>query len=343
MKAAKMRLFAYSFSHFCVDFCCALLILPAARAYLSPALVYVLYNFFAFALQMPIGLLADVLNKNAVLASIGCGLTALGFAFSPFPVASVVVAGVGNALFHVGGGVDVLNVSGSKASSLGVFVSPGALGLYLGGLVTKTDFSDPWLLALVLMALCLGLIIFTARKTGVLVKSHNAPLSLQGLEKPAFLLPALCLFCVVVLRSLAGMTMAFPWKTKGLWGLAATLSVVLGKCFGGFAMDRLGAKAASVVSLLLSAGLFLLAGNPVCGTIAIFLFNMTMPVTLSLLARKMPGCKGFSFGLLTFALFVGFIPVGLSQVTSLPSWGFALLSMLSLLLLLPGLWKGDNA
>ena len=35
---------------------------------------------------------------------------------------------------------------------------------------------------------------------------------------------------------------------------------------------------------------------------------MTMPITLWAVARVMPGAKGFTFGLLTFALFLGFLP-----------------------------------
>ena len=38
---------------------------------------------------------------------------------------------------------------------------------------------------------------------------------------------------------------------------------------------------------------------------------MTMPITLWAAARLMPGGKGFAFGLLTFALFLGYIPTAL--------------------------------
>ena len=82
--------------------------------------------------------------------------------------------------------------------------------------------------------------------------------------------------------------------------------------------------------------LFFLADAPLTGVIAIFLFNMTMPVTLSCLARRTPGCKGFSFGLLTFALFLGFVPVGLSLVSASSAWLLALLCVFSALLMLPG-------
>ena len=44
------------------------------------------------------------------------------------------------------------------------------------------------------------------------------------------------------------------------------------------------------------------------GIAALLLFNMTMPITLYLLVSKLPQLSGFCFGLLTFALFLGFLP-----------------------------------
>jgi len=68
------------------------------------------------------------------------------------------------------------------------------------------------------------------------------------------------------------------------------------------------------------------------------LFNMTMPVTLWAMAKIMPGAKGFAFGLLTFGLFLGFLPVYLGiDVTQYTSWIFALISAVSLIILLTGL------
>ena len=116
------------------------------------------------------------------------------------------------------------------------------------------------------------------------------------------------LFLVVVLRSYMGMNQAFSWKSTGHWALALTAALVLGKCAGGFLADRMGAVRASNLSLGLAAALYLLSALPLPGTLAVFCFNMTMPSTLWAVARVMPGAKGFTFGLLTFALFLGFLP-----------------------------------
>lgn len=62
---ARTRLFIYSAAHFAVDFSCALLLLGRIRPGPGDALLcLLLYNFCAFALQMPVGLLADRLDKT---------------------------------------------------------------------------------------------------------------------------------------------------------------------------------------------------------------------------------------------------------------------------------------
>lgn len=334
MRGRLTRLTVYSASHFLVDFGCALLIFRTVSASGDPTVLFILYNYCAFALQMPVGLLADKLNRNALMAAAGCALVALGCAFSAVPLAAAAISGVGNALFHVGGGVDVLDDSEGKASSLGVFVSPGAAGLFLGTMLGKGGASL-WIVNAA-MALAAFSILLTAKKTDCLV-SHNAPVSFKGMGKFDVLLPALCLFFVVIIRSFAGMTMGFAWKGEGYWGVAALAAVVLGKTAGGFAMDRIGGRPAALLSLAAAGVLFWFADSPYAGVAAIFLFNMSMPMTLCALARRMPGCKGFSFGLLTFALFLGFLPVGLGAISSSPNWLLASLCALSALLMLPGL------
>ena len=123
--------------------------------------------------------------------------------------------------------------------------------------------------------------------------------------------------------------------------MALTLALVLGKTAGGFAMDRRGAKRSSAVSLGLAALLYLASALPLPGILAVFLFNMTMPVTLWAAARVMPGAKGFAFGLMTFALFLGFLPswLGWPSLLAGPA-GYGLMALTSLALLWFPLRKG---
>jgi len=136
------------------------------------------------------------------------------------------------------------------------------------------------------------------------------------------------------------LALEFPWRGLGNWGVMLICAVVLGKVAGGFAADKLGVYKTSIISLGLATLLFLLFQIPVAGVAALLLFNMTMPITLWATAKLFPGAKGFSFGLLMFALFLGFLPGYLGvDVLAYTSWLFAGLSAVSLGILLFGLRK----
>ena len=144
-------------------------------------------------------------------------------------------------------------------------------------------------------------------------------------------------FLVVILRSYVGMAVTFPWKTTVFAGTLAVFSVVLGKMAGGVLAARFGTKRTVIGSLLLATICYLYSANMIVGILALFLFNMTMPITLYLLVKNWKELPGFSFGLLTFGLFLGFLPVYLG--IQLPVSGQiigAVGSLLSIMLLLIG-------
>ena len=125
-----------------------------ALAWTSPDLVYafrlyLIYNFCAFVLQMPIGAILDgYMQRNRtqglpfIYALTGSAITLTGaicIMFLPatriFEPMGVIILGIGNALFHIGGGVGSIyedHENDKKGSNLGLFVAPGALGLFLG-------------------------------------------------------------------------------------------------------------------------------------------------------------------------------------------------------------------
>lgn len=318
----------YAAGHFFVDFACAFLLFRFVRDTADWPVAVLLYNFLAFAGQMPLGLLADRFGNGRLFAAGGCLCTAAAFLLPSQPLFLSAAAGLGNALYHIGGGRDTLRLSEGKAGLLGVFVSPGAFGLFLGGLLGKGAFPAP-LPPVILLAVGAAVLRLCGR-------TERVPLSVDLSRAGRLALPAL--FLVVCLRSYAGFLFAFPWKT-GAWAWVFVLCVVLGKTTGGFLCDRRGGMTTALVSLGLGAALFLLSENPVCGCGAVLLFNMTMPVTLRAAADRLPGAEGFSFGLLTFGLFLGFLPEYLSLPALSGRWAYAGLCLISLGPLLPVLRK----
>ena len=314
----------YAAGHFLVDLACAFALLRFVRSTAAWGEAALLYNFLAFAGQLPLGLLADRLGDGRRFAAAGCVLCAGSFVLTGTPTALAVLAGVGNALYHVGGGLDTLNRAAGKAGPLGVFVAPGAVGLLLGAVLARS--ACPAVLPPLLLLLT------AAAVAGLCARTENAPLSLALPGTAAAALGAL--FLAVCLRSYAGFLFAFPWRT-GVWAWAFVLCVALGKAAGGLALDRLGLSRTAVPSLGLAAALFLVSDRPLWGCLAVLLFNMTMPVTLHAAAERLPGAKGFSFGLLTFALFLGFLPEFFGLPALRTGWMYALLSLATLALLVP--------
>lgn len=302
---AKVRLLRYAVVHFLVDLGCTLLVLGRICPQSNSAMVILLYNFFAFAVQMPMGLVADKIGRCRYFAAAGCLLVLAGWLL-PAGVPAAMTAGLGNAAFHVGGGLNTLNESGDKAGPLGLFVSTGAFGVYFGGQWALNGY-DPYI------CLLLGISALVLLPAGG--KTENAGLELPGGNEG--LIPAiLCLLAVVILRSLLGLAADLPWKTEH--GILAVSAVAGGKAAGGYLADRFGTMRVAMASLGLAAVCFFAGKHILFGVPALFLFNMTMPLTLWAVARLMPGIKGFSFGLLTFGLFLGFLPVfyGMSGLTT---------------------------
>lgn len=360
--------FLYSVLHMLVDGICALTMFGLFLAGEDGYFQILVYNFCAFALQMPFGVLLDrwyaastrssefihdsaevysslptsihpslgspqskkdvsVLDGTIAQRNVDKGMGTNGqsrksgrWELDPacltaiagvlFTIAGAftnpAILGIGNALFHVGGGVGCIKEDmrkNWKGKGLGIFVAPGALGLYLGTLAAKQGL---WMAGYLgtgalLLLLCAG----TLCAAGYQGKKKAAGENGRSGDLKALV----CCLVVVVLRSYIGMAVFFPWKTSVAAGCLAVLAVVGGKAAGGFAAAKYGGMRTAVVSLAAAAGCYLFSSSMPVGLAALFLFNMTMPVTLYWMVRSMPEMPGLAFGFLTFALFLGFLPV----------------------------------
>ena len=325
----------YAFFHFWVDFACILLVTGPLREAVSTRgewmLVVLVYNACAFAFQLPLGVLADRLGKSWRLAPLGAALVAAGWLCRSLPLLPCVVAGLGNALFHLGGGREILLLFGPRAAPSGLFVSTGAVGVFLGLWCARTGKTF-WLFPVLLMAAAAGLLLVLGRREA------GGEISWQpGRPSGGRWGAALLLATTVVLRAFLGM--AFPWKAGPL-ALALVLCVAGGKALGGLLGDRLGWEKTAGVTLFCSTLCFLPSFSlPGAGLMGVLLFNTTMPITLGALARLCgPRHCGMAFGITTFALFMGQLP----ELLTLPRWTASPLllclgAVLSLALLLLGL------
>ncbi len=319
----------YSVLHFLVDGVCAF---AMATAFANDGYEkFLIYNFCAFALQMPMGAVLDGMtlcskkNYSMITAIFGVVLTIAGAFVHP------ALLGIGNALFHVGAGVSVIRedyAKGWSGQALGIFVAPGALGLFLGAqLAPKSSGIGFWLgTAFVMLML----------SAWVWKKEPKYLKSVDNSERKAGSI-GLLVFCfvIVVLRSYVGLAVDFPWKSTVFASTIGVLAVVLGKMAGGIVAARVGQWKTMVIALALAIVAYSFHVQMAPGVLALFLLNMTMPITLYLLVDNWRGLPGFSFGLLTFGLFLGFLPVYFGwQLPELGSEGVYYLKMFGMSLLL---------
>lgn len=340
----------YAALHLLVDSICALAMFGNFMRGENEQFCFLLYNFCAFALQMPFGVLQDMLNLwykdkkqefSLCFALIGVTLTILGVITHP------ILLGIGNALFHVGGGVGTIQedeAKGWNGKGLGVFVAPGAFGLYLGTVAAKDGFWREGFVAavclVIVLAIMAGVLHRRVEYTSEILNKNKG--SMESRQSGALVL-SVCCFLVVILRSYIGMAVSFSWKQAPVLGLISVLAVVCGKAAGGFLMDRLGYGKMACLTLGIAALGYLGSELALLGILALFAFNMTMPMTLYLLIKALPQLPGFSFGLLTFGMFLGFLPVYFGWQTD---WSGQLTgvfgSIISMMILLLGIWQGGK-
>ena len=302
-------------AHLIVDAVCVTSVLRASTpsdSLVSSALAFVLgYDLLAFAGQAPFGWLTDRLGlrRGAALTGLLCSAAAL-LAGRGSTLAVVLIAGTGNALFHVGAGAMVLAGSRGRAAPAGVFVAPGALGLGLGLLLGRKFLAVPlwpWLFAIA--AACVAvLLVATATPSREQAPSADKAARPECHRLEIFGVAALLAVSVAV-RSLVG-TVGCDACTRGFFLLVALpFAAFAGKLTGGFLADRFGWIDLSMVALLASAPLLAFSGGDLWLALpGMIIFQMTMPVTLAAMLRLLPAWPGFGFGLLCAALVGGTLP-----------------------------------
>ncbi len=299
--------------HFLVDglcLCCAyLLTTPFTLPHLAG--VFITYNTIAFLTQPLTGYMADKFNNRHWMLIAATTCLSITVLLTPLfiPVtnevsafAIAVLLGIGNSLFHVWGGKQVVIQVGNDIRALGMFVSTGVFGLSVA-----IVFWSWVLLYVFIIAICVlttAYILIDARQsyTTTTVSRHIR----QHVKVSPFLV-VVAVIAFVMLRSYIG-TGLTSTATGPMVILATGLTAMLGKMAGGWIALRCG--------LLLTLGVMattalvcILSGNTALAVILVGLFtiNCTMPITLFLANDALRGREGFAFGLLAAALMPGYL------------------------------------
>ena len=318
----------YAFAHFVIDAACAFLLLGVLAVDDHAVTAMIIYNASAFVLQAPLGFVIDKVFNPKAASVLGLIFVALSFLFWNNIFVALLMAGIGNALFHVGGGSLVLSIKSKTATWAGLFIAPGGIGLATGSLLA---FSQTYIS---LMLLPLTLILLALLLYFVQTPNFERTNTSESLPNLGILIVALLLIPIVV-RSLTGLSVEFPWKENRLllWLLVAAIAT--GKVTGGVLADKYGLKKVGFGGFIVAAAL--LAFFPTIPTLGIFgalTLNLTVTVTLIAIVKVMPQYKGLAFGLTTTALFLGAIPALTSHYFFKNEWFVFLLMLTASIILL---------
>ena len=326
-KGEKRLVAAYSAAHFAVDLCCAMLVLPAARAASDKAMALLIYNFCAFAMQLP--------NRGAG----GQVWRRQIFFRHRLPYGG---PGRAAALTHA-------HRRRMRAGQRGLPYRRrgGRNGGDGGGKIpwhirfTRGNGHIPRRAGLAGGAeLCRFRRLPHARLRGGdhdrAVETGAGPGSPELPRGREQWLRLMSLLAVVALRSYGGVIMSFPWKT-GAWAWIAALCVVGGKCIGGFASDRFGEVRSATVTLSAAAIALIFSAFPLPGALGLLLFNMSMPVTLYAARDILREGRATAFGLLTLGLFLGMLPAFSGASGS--GQDYAMICLISIMLIRVGVGK----
>ena len=208
-----------------------------------------LYNFLAFALQAPIGYFFD---KFPAKLSTGTGILLIlgGYCLGlcHLPPAGLLLCGLGNAFYHVGGSIGIAGTNQKGLQNSGIFVSAGALGVSLGTWLANRryllsiSFANSTTIVILLLLVVLLLLQTALPHTS---KPQATELS-TGTNASLLLLSLLAVF----IRSLGGLFFPPAYKevfsfTQVLFpenlllysfflAIASGITAFLGKFLGGF-------------------------------------------------------------------------------------------------------------
>lgn len=315
--------------HFLVDaLCvCCLYMLLAADPFTNLLITFIMYNVLAFLTQPLTGWLTDriahkhwLLLASMLLLTLAVALFILlslqgGETGGP-TVGAVLVAlllGLGNSFFHVWGGQQVAVLTQNDMRAIGVYVSTGAFGLAVGAV-----FASWWLLLALLVGYlaCFAVVLHPSSvgrhakwETHTMEPENTIGKGLQS-HSPYRWSFILLILAFVAFRSKAGITFSAGLEQTQQMVLMLGFVAMAGKAFGGFLCRWTGLWRGVAAMLIVTATAYILplfSSLDLSPFLGLFAINCTMPVTLYLANKLLPGHEGLSFGLLAAALMPAYL------------------------------------
>lgn len=293
-----------SISHALTDLVCAYLLFSIFVLNQIPSdqffYLVIWYGLLAFGLQPLFGLVVDFYCKPYLALSISLVLLFIAIYLNFLsPWLTITLCALGNALFHVAGGTISFNITPRRATAPGIFVGPGALGLFFGTYLGKTH---PDKLNLILIGILLVFLVLIKFLPPIKIDYQIKKIP----QNKFFWWILFGLLLVVGMRSIVGMSLVYAWKSDLTLAFWLVFFIVIGKMIAGIIADKFGWLKMSILGLLLSIPLIYFGASiPSLAYLGVLFDQITMPVTLTAVALLWPGRPGWAFGLPCAALILG--------------------------------------
>ena len=290
------------------------------------SLPIVLYNFLAFGYQPIAGILTDKIKKPRLAIILGLlFLAAALLALSDLaltPTLAIILAGIGSAAFHVGGGACAISATPNRTIAPGIFAAPGVIGLAVGSALGITDYGGSGIIILLLLSISIAI---------ALIKFPPLPYPKlgEGEEKEEDDWVMLLLLSAIALRSTVWTSFQFILQARLASIIVMAIAAAGGKVLGGILAERYGWRLWTVTSLSIATILLALGGENLFTLLpGLALLQSSIPITLAATARLMPQKPATAAGLtLGLGIIIGGIPVigGLSYLIAQPAIAFLIL------------------
>lgn len=309
-KAFTQRNMGAAYSYFYIHFITEVVCFFALKKLVGDSFILwatpLIYDFLAFVPQGIIGILSDKFPKFKP-GIIGTVLLAAGFILyelSSLTVIPIMIIAIGNAFIHVNGAEVTLRVSSGKMSHAAIFVAGGSFGVLTGKLLATYNVS--WIIVAVAILTMIPYFVIADRYTKETVLTG---FNYSDSDKATwFVIVAATL--IVAVRGFIGYGIPTSWNKTVVQTIALYVAMGVGKGMGGILIDTIGMKKTALLSILLSIPFLVFGDNLMAvSLIGVFLFSMTMPVTLGILVSVLNDMPGLAFGFTTLGLFLGTVPI----------------------------------
>jgi FSR family fosmidomycin resistance protein-like MFS transporter len=259
-----------------------------------PTVDYILiYNALAFGLQPVAGLLVDISNVPRRAAAVGLLLSAISLTLTWSSLAwGILLAGVGSAIFHAGGGATALTSTPGRAAGPGIFAAFGVIGLAFGSQLAFY-FSVITIMAFVLVLIILAAALWFFPIAPAISTKPEPIISGMNIELLAF-----GLVLAVALRSFVWTGIQSGEAGYSQLALSIALAAGLGKLTGGFLADQFGWSTYAISAMVLSAILLAFHSHALWPLLAgIFFLQSVTPLSLAAMGRLMPASPALAASL----------------------------------------------